>query len=201
MIATIEGILTEVAPLAAVLEINGLGYEVLIPVTTAEKLPTLGKKAKLFTKVVYRDDSQTIYGFHNREDREFFVLLVEKVSGVGPRIALSILSKMSVQILKNAIAASDTGLLSKCPGIGKKTAERIVIELKDKVAPATTAGTIAIGSGTADTPAAYKNLQDAVAALMTLGYKASSADKAVRAAMGKIGSEATTEELIKASLG
>ena len=201
MIATIEGILTEVAPLAAVLEINGLGYEVLIPVTTAEKLPTLGKKAKLFTKVVYRDDSQTIYGFHNREDREFFVLLVEKVSGVGPRIALSILSKMSVQILKNAIAASDTGLLSKCPGIGKKTAERIVIELKDKVAPATTAGTIAIGSGAADTPAAYKNLQDAVAALMTLGYKASSADKAVRAAMGKIGSEATTEELIKASLG
>ena len=201
MIATIEGILTEVAPLAAVLEINGLGYEVLIPVTTAEKLPTLGKKAKLFTKVVYRDDSQTIYGFHNREDREFFVLLVEKVSGVGPRIALSILSKMSVQILKNAIAASDTGLLSKCPGIGKKTAERIVIELKDKVAPATTAGTIAIGSGAADTPAAYKNLQDAVAALMTLGYKASSADKTVRAAMGKIGSEATTEELIKASLG
>ena len=201
MIATIEGILTEIAPLAAVLEINGLGYEVLIPVTTAEKLPTLGKKAKLFTKVVYRDDSQTIYGFHNREDREFFVLLVEKVSGVGPRIALSILSKMSVQILKNAIAASDTGLLSKCPGIGKKTAERIVIELKDKVAPATTAGTIAIGSGAADTPAAYKNLQDAVAALMTLGYKASSADKAVRAAMGKIGSEATTEELIKASLG
>ena len=100
MIATIEGVLTEVGPLMAVLEINGLGYEILIPVTTTEKLPQLGKKAKLFTKVVYRDDSQTIYGFHNREDREFFVLLVDKVSGIGPRIALSILSKMSVRILK-----------------------------------------------------------------------------------------------------
>ncbi len=200
MIATIEGVLTEVAPLAAVLEINGLGYEVLIPVTTAEKLPPLGKQAKLFTKVVYRDDSQTIYGFHNREDREFFVLLVEKVSGVGPRIALSILSKMSVRILKNAIAASDTALLAKCPGIGKKTAERIVIELKDRVVPATTAGALAVGAGAA-TPAAFKNLQDAVAALMTLGYKASNADKSVRAALGKIGSKATTEELIKAALG
>jgi len=202
VIATIEGVLTEVGPLMAVLEINGLGYEVLIPVTTAEKLPQLGKQAKLFTKVVYRDDSQTIYGFHNREDREFFVLLVEKVSGIGPRIALSILSKMSVQILKNAIAASDTGLLAKCPGIGKKTAERIVIELKDKVVPATPAGALAVSAGTAaDTPAAYRNLQDAVAALMTLGYKASDADKSVRAVLGKIGSKATAEELIKAALG
>ena len=201
MIATIKGVLTEVGPLMAVLEINGLGYEVLIPVTTTEKLPQLGKQAKLFTKVVYRDDSQTIYGFHNREDREFFVLLVDKVSGIGPRIALSILSKMSVRILKNAIEGSDTGLLAKCPGIGKKTAERIVIELKDKMAPASPAGAMAVGYGTADTTAAYRNLQDAVAALMTLGYKASDADKSVRAVLRKIGSEATAEELIKAALG
>ena len=198
MIATIEGILTEVSPLKAVVEINGLGYEVLIPLTTSEKLPKPGQKIKLYTKVVYRDDSQNIYGFHNREYREFFILLVEKVSGIGPRIALSILSKMSVQVLKNAIAASDTAMLAKCPGIGKKTAERLVIELRDKVVPIAPIGTLA---GAPATPVAFGRLQDAVAALMTLGYKAADADKAVRAASKKLESEASTEELIKIALG
>ena len=95
MIASIEGILTEASPLLAVIEVNGWGYEVNIPVTTMEQLPLVGNRVKLFTTIVYREDSQTLYGFHNREDRDFFKILVFKVSGIGPKIALSIITKVS----------------------------------------------------------------------------------------------------------
>jgi Holliday junction DNA helicase RuvA len=202
MIATIDGILTEASPLLAVIEINGWGYEVNIPVTTMEKLPSVGKSVKLFTVVVYREDSQTLYGFHNREDRDFFKILVFKVSGIGPKIALSIMSKLSVSVLKNAIAASDIGLLSKCPGIGKKTAERLVVELRDSVSVVDNAN---------DQLRSYdkdKNsldvdyrIQDAVMALVALGYKAPVADKNVRRALRELPAEASTEEIIRSALG
>ena len=202
MIATIDGILTEASPLLAVIEINGWGYEVNIPVTMMEKLPSVGKSVKLFTVVVYREDSQTLYGFHNREDRDFFKILVFKVSGIGPKIALSIMSKLSVSVLKNAIAASDIGLLSKCPGIGKKTAERLVVELRDSVSVVDNAN---------DQLRSYdkdKNsldvdyrIQDAVMALVALGYKAPVADKNVRRALRELPAEASTEEIIRSALG
>ena len=133
MIARLKGTVLEATPLLVVIEAAGVGYEVHIPVTTAEKVPPVGQECSLFIHAVYREDSATLYGFGVREDRDFFRLLVEKVSGIGPKIAISILSRMSVELLRNAIAGSDVALLSKCPGIGKKTAERLVIELKDKV--------------------------------------------------------------------
>lgn len=199
MITSVSGTLVSATPLAAVIEVGGLGYEVHIPVTTAERLPAPGQAARLHTLAVYREDSQTLYGFATVEERDFFRLMVEKVTGVGPKMALSVMSKLSLPTLKSAIASGDVGLLAKCPGIGKKTAERLVIELRDTlgaaglVVPAKTAGD-------ASTPATDNRLSDAVLALTALGYKAADADKAVRQAWVALGPTASTEALIKKAL-
>lgn len=182
-----------------VIETAGLGYEVHIPVTTAERVPGIGKECSLHTHSVYREDSATLYGFATREDRDFFRLLVEKVSGIGPKIGISILSRMSVELLRSAIASSDIALLSKCPGIGKKTAERLVIELKDKVGLSGTLPTA--GSGlSAPSAATPSHFQDAVASLMTLGYKPAEADKLTRKAASQLPADASVEALLKAAL-
>jgi Holliday junction DNA helicase RuvA len=199
MITSVSGTLVSATPLAAVIECGGLGYEVHIPVTTAERLPAPGQAARLHTLAVYREDSQTLYGFATAEERDFFRLLVEKVTGVGPKMALSVMSKLSLPTLKSAIASGDVGLLSKCPGIGKKTAERLVIELRDTVGAAGLVIT-AKTAGDAATPATDNRIGDAVLALTALGYKAADADKAVRQAWVALGPTATTEALIKKAL-
>jgi Holliday junction DNA helicase RuvA len=202
MIVSLEGKLIEAAPLSCVIEAHGVGYEVFIPVTTAEKLPGIGQVARLHTLAVYREDAQTLYGFATREDRDFFRLLVEKVSGIGPKIAINIMSRMSVESLRTAIAHSDVALLSKCQGIGKKTAERLVVELRDKVFPGGIPTPAAPGApGGAPAPVGGTAFQDALAALVTLGYKPPEADKALRKAQDKLGADATTEALIKSALG
>jgi len=201
MIVQLRGTLLEATPLSAVVEVNGLGYEVHIPVTTAERLPAPGSEVRLHTHAVYREDSQSLYGFIERRERDFFRLLTEKVSGIGPKIGLSILSKLSISMLQSAIASGDVGLLAKCPGIGKKTAERLVIELRDKVGlpvENTTGGTASGSSSSAPTP--VNAHEEAVLAMMALGYKADVADKAVRKAVQKLGSDAPTADLIKATL-
>lgn len=200
MITRITGTLLSASPLQAVVETGGLAYEVNIPVTTAERLPQPGATAKLHTLVVYREDSQTMYGFATEEERDFFRLLVEKVSGIGPKTALSVLSKLSLPTLHSAIIAGDVALLAKCPGIGRKTAERLVIELRDKLG-ATAAPAVAAPGSTAETPVAENKVRDAVLALVALGYKAAEADKSVRQALIAIGPNATTEALIKRALG
>ncbi|MDQ8195000.1 Holliday junction branch migration protein RuvA [Coraliomargarita sp. SDUM461004] len=198
MIARLKGTLLESTPLLVVLEAGGVGYEVHIPITTAEKLPNIGGECSLFIHCVYREDSATLYGFATREDRDFYRLLIEKVSGIGPKIGISMLSRMSTDLLRSAIASSDVALLSKCPGIGKKTAERLVIELKDKVRLVASATSAARDAPIATTePSAF---QDAVGSLMTLGYKAADADKLVRKAVSKLDSNATTEALLKEAL-
>jgi Holliday junction DNA helicase RuvA len=203
MITSISGILVSATPLAAIIETGGFGYEVHIPVTTAERLPQPGQAAKLHTLAVYREDSQTLYGFATEEERDFFRLLVEKVTGVGPKMALSVLSRLSLASLKGAIAAGDVGLLAKCPGIGKKTAERLVMELRDKLNPADlgTAGPAKSAAGSPAPALAENKIRDAVLALATLGYKAADADKAVRQAWVTLGPSASTEALIKKALG
>jgi Holliday junction DNA helicase RuvA len=201
MITSVSGILVSATPLSAVIEAGGLGYEVHIPVTTAERLPSPGAATKLHTLAVYREDSATLYGFATEEERDFFRLLVEKVTGVGPKMALSVMSKLSLATLKAAIASGDVGLLAKCPGIGKKTAERLVIELRDKLNPAEL-GTIAPATGAQPpAPAGDNRVNDAVLALTALGYKAADADKAVRQAWIALGAKASTEALIKKALG
>lgn len=195
MIVALRGKLVKSSPLSAVLDVGGVYYGVNIPITTAEKLPKLGSETFLHTFAVYREDSQTLYGFATEADRDFFAVLVEKVSGIGPKIALNMLSRMSSTSLKSAIAAGDVSLLSKCPGIGKKTAERLVLELREALGASA-------GSSAAMpfNPSSPTNASDALSALVALGVKPADADKAVRLAVAKLGEDANAEELIKLSL-
>lgn len=201
MISYLKGIVLESSPLEMVLDVNGIGYSIQIPVTTAEKVPANGSPCELFIHSVYREDNASLYGFIERNDRDFFRLLIEKVSGIGPRIGLTILSKMSVSILQQAIYNQDTSLLSKCPGIGKKTAERLIIELKDKVGNTVSAQQSTAGSNTLpNTSSSASKHQDAVASLITLGYKLAEADKRVSKAIQLLGITASTELIIKEAL-
>ncbi|MET0261357.1 MAG: Holliday junction branch migration protein RuvA [Rariglobus sp.] len=204
MITSIQGLLTAATPLHAIVELNGLGYEVNIPVTTAEKLPVTGSTVKLHTLVIYREDAQTLYGFATPAERDFFRLMIEHVSGVGPKMALTIMSKLSLPLLESAIASGDIATLSKCPGIGKKTAERLVIELRAKVGSVGSSESVLSASGTgSDVSAAPADnkIRDAVLALSALGYKTADADEAIRRAILALGPKATTEQLIKKALG
>lgn len=206
MIVFLEGTLEEAGPLSAVINAHGVGYGLHIPVTTAEKLPAIGSKVRLHVHAVYREDSQTLYGFADRDERAFFQLLTEKVSGIGPKIALNMLSRLSLPMLQSAIASGDAALLAKCQGIGKKTAERVCVELRDHVAKnlgaaaqSAAADQSVSGSGTSGISSSDQ-VSDAVAALMQLGYKLDIADKAVRKAVKDLGPDANTEALVKAAL-
>ena len=200
MITSLQGLLTEATPLRAIIELNGFGYEVNIPVTTAEKLPATGAQVKLHTLVIYREDAQTLYGFASPAERDFFRLMIETVSGVGPKLALTIMSRMSLSVLESSIRDGDVASLSKCPGIGKKTAERLVVELRAKVGATSSRSPVA-GSPAGGAPAAADTpFRDAVLALSSLGYKPADADAAVRRAQVALGADATTEKLIKRAL-
>jgi len=195
MIVSIEGTLLESSLLHITVESHGLGYELLVPLTTVEKLPGVGERVRLHTLAVYREDSQTLYGFATRQERDFFRLLIEKVSGIGPKTALSILSRLSVPLLQQAIAQSDVALLSKCPGIGKKTAERLVVELRDVLGAAVAPAAPALSGAPADAQASP--FADAVAALVALGFKPADADKSIRQAQHILGADASSEALIR----
>lgn len=199
MITSIHGTLASVDALRAVVEVSGFGYEVNIPLTTAERLPPTGSTVKLHTLVVYREDAQTLYGFATSEDRDFFRLMIEQVSGVGPKMALSIMSRLSLPLLQSAIRQGDLGTLAKCPGIGKKTAERLVVELRAKVGAESSKDGAAAVASTNGSPGASSH-RDAVAALVALGYRGADADQAVRQAALILGADASTEELIKKAL-
>ena len=198
MITSIQGTLTSATPLRAIVELNGFGYEVNVPVTTAEKLPSPGASVKLHTLVIYREDAQTLYGFATTQERDFFRLMIENVTGVGPKMALTIMSRLSLPSLESAIRMGDINTLAKCPGIGKKTAERLIVELKSKVGGADFTSPAAMGSDVAASGASIH--RDAVSALIALGYKAADADQAVRRAALSLGTDASTESLIKKAL-
>lgn len=199
MITSLQGTLASVEALRAVIELNGFGYEVNVPLTTAERLPAAGSSVKLHTLVIYREDAQTLYGFATPADRDFFRLMVEQVSGVGPKVALSIMSRLSLPSLQSAIRQGDVTTLAKCPGIGKKTAERLVVELRTKVGADAASPTTASDS-TTSAPVGASAHRDAVAALTALGYRGADADQAVRQAALALGAGATTEALIKKAL-
>jgi len=198
MIVSIRGILRKSSVLSAHVETAGLCYEVGIPVTTAEKLPNLNEEVFLHTYVVYKEDSQNMYGFATASERDFFKLLVEKVSGVGAKTAINILSRMSVPTLQNAINSGDVSLISKCPGIGAKTAQRLIIELRGVLSKDELMSPIS--GGDASQSSSPSEFADAVAALVALGYKLTDADKAVRKATEKLTEPASTEQLVKLAL-
>ncbi|MEC9081861.1 MAG: Holliday junction branch migration protein RuvA [Verrucomicrobiota bacterium] len=195
MITFLKGNLTDALPTQAVVEVNGIGYELLIPLSSFEKLPALGQKVTLKTQLVVREDSQTLYGFATDAERELF-RLIQGVSGIGPRLALNVLSGMDVAAFKGAIASGDVKRLSSISGIGKKTAERMVLELKDKLGPSTgTAGMLGQAALSQD-----KTMADTEAALEALGTKPGEAQKAAQAAKAMLGPQATVEELVRVAL-
>jgi Holliday junction DNA helicase RuvA len=197
MITSIQGLLVSATPLQAVVEVQGLGYEVNIPLTTAEKLPPAGSVVKLHTLAVYRETAQTLYGFATAAERDFFRLMIENVTGVGPKVALGILSRLSLPLLEGAIRAGDVATLSQSPGIGRKIAERLVVELKARLGAGAPVANPP-GSASAGESSPHR---DAVGALVALGYKTSDADQAVRRAVLALGPAATTEALVKKALG
>jgi Holliday junction DNA helicase RuvA len=161
-----------------------------------DKLPAKGEDVKLLTyhHVIPREGTQQLFGFVTPEEREMFLLLIS-VSGIGPKLALNILSSTSISMLRNAIASGDAKALCALRGIGKKTAERLVVELKDKIGD----GATLVGKG-ATASVADQKLTDAILALISLGYKQMDAHKVVLAAAEKLGPAAGVEQLIRAAL-
>ena len=132
MIASLEGEIAQKAGTRIVLDVNGVGYDVLVPTSTVAKLPPVGKRTRVHTRMVVRDDSMTLFGFASTDERELFDLLVT-VAGVGPKVALSFLSVLTPEALRRAVASGDVGALTVVPGVGKKVAQRVVLDLKDKL--------------------------------------------------------------------
>ncbi|HEV2454412.1 MAG TPA: Holliday junction branch migration protein RuvA, partial [Verrucomicrobiae bacterium] len=188
MITFLHGKLIEALPTQAVVDVHGIGYEVLIPLSSFDKLPAPGGEIRLLTQLVIREDAHTLYGFMSAAERELFRLLINTVSGIGPKIALNILSGISVTAFRGAVANSDVKSLSQISGVGKKTAERIVVELRDKIGAA---GAWEAASAQRALSPEDQKINDAVLALMALGFKQIEAHDAVRAAAAALGANAT----------
>jgi Holliday junction DNA helicase RuvA len=177
MIGRVTGLLAEKSPPLVLVDVNGVGYEVDVPMSTFYNLPGLGERVTLLTHFVVREDAQQLFGFLSAEERATFRQLV-KISGVGPRTALSILSGLSVSELAQAVSAQEPGRLVKVPGIGKKTAERLLLELKGKLGPDLAGPAAHVAS---DAQA------DIVQALMALGYNEKEAAAALKALPPDVG--------------
>jgi Holliday junction DNA helicase RuvA len=198
MIHFLRGKLVEVLPTQMVIDVNGVGYEVLIPLSSFDKLPARGNEVTILTHLSIREDAHVLYGFMTAAERDIFRLLINTVSGIGPKIALNILSGINIGALRSAVAMGDVKLLSQISGVGKKTAERIVVELKDKIGK-TAALEPGTGARAALSPEDEK-FSDAVGALLALGFKQPEAHDAIRAAQALLGAQASVEQLVRAAL-
>lgn len=195
MIGFLRGVLREKQPPGLLLEVQGVGYEVNAPMTTFYDLPAVGETITLFTHLAVREDAHTLYGFSKLSDRTLFRTLI-KVNGVGAKMALTILSGMDAGSFAACVQVGDTAALVKLPGVGKKTAERLVVEMRDRLADWDTGG--AAQGAAASPPADVANpVEEAVSALIALGYKPQDASRMVRAVDTR---DVTTEEIIKTAL-
>lgn len=192
MIVRLRGTLVEKDPTRAVIECAGVGYEAFVPVSTYERLPAVGDEATLLVKHLVREDDELLFGFATTPERELFVLLTS-VSGVGPRIAIALLSGTSVTELSLAIASGDAKRLAAVKGVGKKTAEKICVDLRDKVNAFAAAG-VARSSGSGGA------VRDAVLALGALGYAEETASRMVADALAKHPDVTETDRLIRLAL-
>src|SRR5213595_3069661 len=196
MIAFLDGKLVAALPTQATVDVSGVGYEVFIPLSSYDKLPAVGQPIRILTHLTVREDAHILYGFMTPAERDLFRLLVNNVSGIGPKLALAVLSGMSVTNFKTAVVNSDIGAISKISGLGKKTAERIVLELKDKLGVA--AAWEAATAEHAPSPE-QEQANEAMLALIALGYKQVDAHKAVRDLQIQ-GQAKSAEELVKLAL-
>ena len=197
MITFLHGKLVEALPTQAIVDVNGIGYEVLIPLSSYDRLPAPGQEIKILTHLAVREDAHVLYGFMSHAERELFRMLVNNVSGVGPKIAMNVLSGMNATAFRGAVANADVKALSQISGVGRKTAERIVVELKDKVGAA---GSWEAASAQRGLSPDDQKINDAVLALMALGFKQLEAHDSVRKVQAVLGSHATVEDLVRACL-
>jgi Holliday junction DNA helicase RuvA len=197
MITFLHGRLVEAVPTQVTVAVSGVGYEVLIPLSSFDKLPSIGGEVKLLTHLAIREDAHVLYGFMTAAERELFRLLINTVSGIGPKTALNVLSGMTPTAFRGAVANGDVRALAQISGVGKKTAERIVVELKDKIGAV---GAWEASSAQRGLSAADQKLNDAILALIALGYKQVEAHDVVRAAAATLGPQAGVEDLVRACL-
>ncbi len=192
MISYVRGVLDSKEPEHIIVDVNGMGYEIFVPLSTYQKLPPVGSQVKLHTHHHIREDAMSLYGFLSAEEKEVFELVLT-ISGIGAKVALSILSFITVNEFRLAVAQSDLKTLTKIPGIGKKTAERMILELKDKI------GRIHIDEKMAKL-LEMASTNDAVSALLNLGASQSAAEYAVYRAERLLGEGAKLEDLLSHAL-
>lgn len=200
MIAFVRGKLVEALPHWAVVDVHGVGYALLIPLSTFDRLPAPGAEFTLLTHHHVTEREQTLFGFASSEERDLFRLLIDRVSGIGPKMALSVLSGMPVAAFKDCVIQGDVKALARIKGVGSKTAERIVLELKDKVGVVSAWQDAQSARSAHDAPREAQS--DAVLGLIALGYKQSEAQKAVQALLkgGLDTAEITADRLIREAL-
>ena len=202
MYAYLKGTLEEITEDNIVVEVGNIGYNVKVSTTTADLLPPLGNEVKIYTYTLVREDTFSLYGFLTRDDLEIFKKLIT-VNGIGPKGGLAILSVMSADALRFAIMAGDAKSIAKAPGVGNKTAERVILDLRDKVSLEDTLRGLGEPVGTAGAVAAGGNLdnamkKEAIEALVALGYSASDATAAVKKV--EVTEDATVESILKMAL-
>ena len=195
MIGRIQGKILEKQPPELLVDVQGVGYEIASPMSTFYQLPNLGELVTLHTHLVVREDAQLLYGFASLAERSLFRTLI-KISGVGPKLALTILSGMNANEFILCVQDNDAAALVRLPGVGKKTAERLIIELRDKLKDQDVTSSSS-ASALASAPVSNSPVADAVSALVALGYKAPEASKMVRGVDTK---DIGTEDIIRLSL-
>jgi Holliday junction DNA helicase RuvA len=195
MLSHLKGVLHRKSPTEIVIDVNGVGYALSIPLSTFEKLGDAGSPITVLTYLHVREDILQLYGFATESERELFRLLIS-VSGIGPKIAQGILSGAQTSELQNLIAQGNVAALTTIPGVGRKTAERLIVELRDKIVKLETPLATA---GIPGSPASIR--AEALMALTSLGYNRATAEKAIRAALQEFnGKEPTIQELLKQAL-
>jgi holliday junction DNA helicase RuvA len=193
MIVFLDGVLEEKEPTRVVVNVNGVGYEASIPLSSYDRLPETGQRVRLLTVPVVREDAHLLFGFMTGEERDAFLLLTS-VNGIGPKLGLAVLSGLAVRDLKAAIAGGDVKRLSGISGIGKKTAERLILEMRDKLGKGDLME--AFAGGQAASPANAK-LRDALLALISLGYKQADAQSMVKDIASEITPATSLEEILR----
>jgi len=196
MIGRLRGILLEKKPPQLLLEVGGVGYEVEAPMSTFYQLPAAGSEVVLHTHLVVREDAHLLFGFASERERSLFRALL-KVNGVGAKMALAILSGMNADTFARCIQENDTASLTRLPGIGKKTAERLIVEMRDRLADWQEAGVLPVVMALPSAETARDDVKDAVSALIALGYKPPEASRMVS---GVITNGRSSEEIIREAL-
>jgi len=198
MITFLDGKIVEKQPTRVVIDVGGVGYEVLIPLSSYDRLAATGADCRILTYDYVREDCRKLFGFMTTAERSMFVLLLS-TSGVGPKLALSALSGLSVRELKLAIVEGDVKRLSSISGVGRKTAERIVVDLRHRIGEGEA---LEAAAGAEKLPEGDLKIRDAVLALITLGYKQDAARKMVMSALpAGGGGDMTVEDVIRKALG